>query len=215
MDIIKQCFHCKKELTTEHGATKYCGPECQRASYDSRKCRQCGDRIPLKANINGITKTLQNRTYCLKCVPFAEKLQQDPVLKEEERKAKNREKAKRAYEKNDYGELEKHKCYNNKKLIVDLVGGCQLCGYNKCYKSITFHHVIEEQKAFNLPARMFRYTFEKIKEELLKCIVACSNCHGEIHGDLINSDIVIKQHENFIKAIENFDSSLWFKKNLK
>ena len=30
------------------------------------------------------------------------------------------------------------------------------------------------------------YSFDKLKVELDKCILVCRNCHGELHGGLIN-----------------------------
>ena len=59
-------------------------------------------------------------------------------------------------------------------------GKCQLCGYNKCRAALGFHHLDPKQKdpKWN---EMKSWSFDKIKDELDKCILICHNCHAEIH----------------------------------
>lgn len=73
-----------------------------------------------------------------------------------------------------------------KKQMVDYKGGsCMICGYKKYMGALDFHHLNPKEKDFNL-AHMKKYTFdEKIKKELDKCILVCSNCHREIHGKIV------------------------------
>jgi len=64
---------------------------------------------------------------------------------------------------------------------------CVVCGEkeNVC---LDFHHLDPTQKDFNL-ARQSKYqSFEKIKKEIDKCIIVCSNCHRKIHAGLIILD---------------------------
>ena len=81
-----------------------------------------------------------------------------------------------------------------KKKALELMGGmCQNCGYNKCARSLTFHHVNPMEKDFNIAG--ISISWHKIKMELKKCVLVCSNCHGEIHDELYEkgfSDIVNK-----------------------
>ena len=35
-----------------------------------RDCRKCGERIPYLIKIDGKTKNLGNRKFCLKCSPY-------------------------------------------------------------------------------------------------------------------------------------------------
>ena len=71
-----------------------------------------------------------------------------------------------------------------KKKAVDYKGGrCQLCGYNKYLGSLEFHHLDPKQKDFTV-SKFKKYSFEYLKAELDKCILVCSNCHREIHGQL-------------------------------
>lgn len=66
-------------------------------------------------------------------------------------------------------------------------GKCVTCGYNKCPGSLHFHHVEPNKKDPNWK-QMRNWKFDKIKNELDKCILVCGNCHGEIHWNV--NDIV-------------------------
>lgn len=69
-----------------------------------------------------------------------------------------------------------------------LSGKCQVCGYNKCLRSLEFHHLDPLQKDFTISGNLKRIKKEKVIKELEKCILVCSNCHGEIHDGLIRVD---------------------------
>jgi hypothetical protein len=73
-----------------------------------------------------------------------------------------------------------------KKQMVEYKGGsCVICGYNNYMGALEFHHLNPKEKDFNL-SHMKKYSFgEKIKNELDKCILVCSNCHREIHGKVV------------------------------
>ena len=60
-------------------------------------------------------------------------------------------------------------------------GKCVKCGYNKCNAALDFHHIDSSTKEFN-PAHLTRGNFEKLKSELDKCVLLCSNCHREHHS---------------------------------
>jgi len=65
------------------------------------------------------------------------------------------------------------------------INGCSICGYNKCYKALDFHHVNPKTKKFNITVTSLNSMgLEKILKEINKCILVCSNCHDEIEwGD--------------------------------
>lgn len=69
------------------------------------------------------------------------------------------------------------------KCINYLGGKCQICGYNKNQKALEFHHKDPTQKEYGLSSRK-QLDFEKMKSELDKCMLLCSNCHREIHDQL-------------------------------
>ena len=73
-----------------------------------------------------------------------------------------------------------------KKQMVEYKGGsCVICGYNNYMGALEFHHLNPKEKDFNL-AHMKKYTFdEKIKNELDKCVLVCSNCHREVHANIV------------------------------
>lgn len=67
-----------------------------------------------------------------------------------------------------------------KQKLVEYKGGkCELCGYNKCVRSLEFHHKDPNEKDFNVSSVTFG--IERCKREVDKCMLVCSNCHGEIH----------------------------------
>lgn len=71
-----------------------------------------------------------------------------------------------------------------KQKLVDYKGGkCSICGYNKCVRNLHFHHIDPRQKEFSITAQT--KSFDRIKAETDKCILVCSNCHGEIHDGLV------------------------------
>jgi predicted HNH restriction endonuclease len=60
------------------------------------------------------------------------------------------------------------------------------CGYSKCESALEFHHLNPNEKDFNISSiRQLSNFTEKIKNELDKCILVCSNCHREIHSNII------------------------------
>ena len=60
-------------------------------------------------------------------------------------------------------------------------GSCILCGYNKCNRALTFHHLDPSQKDYAISAWAHAITWEKLKTELDKCVLLCHNCHHEVH----------------------------------
>lgn len=79
-----------------------------------------------------------------------------------------------------------------KKMALEYKGGCcSICGYNKCDAALEFHHIDPSQKDFGISENGHTKSFDKIKVELDKCILVCSNCHQELHHpDKINISIV-------------------------
>lgn len=71
------------------------------------------------------------------------------------------------------------------KAISYLGGKCINCGYSKCADALEFHHLDPTQKDFGISYKGITRAWEKIQNELDKCILVCSNCHKEIHSDLV------------------------------
>lgn len=69
-----------------------------------------------------------------------------------------------------------------KKILVEYKGGCcSRCGYNKCLGALHFHHIDAKEKDFGVGYKGNTFALERLKKEVDKCDLVCSNCHAEIH----------------------------------
>jgi len=77
----------------------------------------------------------------------------------------------------------KHHAQKCKQRAVEYKGGrCQICGYAKYFGALEFHHKDPKVKDFVVGSWTHSSNqWEKIKREIDKCILVCSNCHREIH----------------------------------
>lgn len=60
-------------------------------------------------------------------------------------------------------------------------GGCNMCGYNKNYSALQFHHINQDAKEYVISDLYRIGNINKLKEEIKKCVLVCANCHAEIH----------------------------------
>jgi len=73
------------------------------------------------------------------------------------------------------------KYVNNYKLSK----GCAICGYRKCAEALVFHHIDNGNKKFDVASVAKNgANVGRIKNEIDKCMVLCSNCHAELHTKL-------------------------------
>jgi 5-methylcytosine-specific restriction endonuclease McrA len=63
-------------------------------------------------------------------------------------------------------------------------GSCEICGYDRCIEALEFHHLDSSKKDFGISSRGYTRSWEKVREELDKCILLCANCHREVHAGL-------------------------------
>lgn len=84
------------------------------------------------------------------------------------------------------------KSLKRKLEFIELKGGkCEICGYDKNISALEFHHLNPSEKKYKLDGRFLaNASYEKILEELDKCILVCSNCHKEIHHENHNMKFV-------------------------
>lgn len=81
-----------------------------------------------------------------------------------------------------------------KKELVEYKGGkCLQCDYKKSIKAMEFHHIDPDKKDFTISGKS--YSFKRLKKEVDKCILVCSNCHCEIHEGLLDIKKLIKKEE--------------------
>jgi len=94
---------------------------------------------------------------------------------------------KRYYEKHKPILNKKGRDYHNKReneFISTYKKGksCALCGYNKHYEILQFHHKDKKTKMFEITLfKIAKRTSEEIQKEIDKCILICPNCHFLIH----------------------------------
>jgi actin-related protein len=75
-----------------------------------------------------------------------------------------------------------------KRKLIEMCGGsCVDCGYKKNISALEFHHLDPNKKSFGIDLRQCSCTkWEKLVEEVSKCVLICANCHRERHNpDLI------------------------------
>ena len=74
-----------------------------------------------------------------------------------------------------------------KARAIEYKGGkCQICSYSKYQGALDLHHLDPLQKGFGLGHKGYSRSWEKIRNELNKCVSVCSNCHREIEAGIIS-----------------------------
>lgn len=161
-----------------------------------KTCQLCGKEFRTKQIIDGKKRNLNHRKYCLECSPFGkhntsnlEGVYEDKNLERlcnmcSKHFVVNRRKG---HVGSICGScLNKRKRQRIKNDCLDYLGGkCSNCGYNKNVAALHFHHTDPRLKLFGI-SHAYRYSLEKIREELDKCVILCANCHIELHHP--NSD---------------------------
>lgn len=65
-------------------------------------------------------------------------------------------------------------------------GKCYICGYDRCNAAFDLHHINPEEKKFSFGGiRANPVAWQRIVEELKKCIMLCANCHREVENGLV------------------------------
>jgi len=86
-----------------------------------------------------------------------------------------------------------------KSRMVRAMGDCcQICGYDKSIEALTFHHIDPKQKKFALGTSN-TMSWERVSEEIKKCVLLCFNCHIEYHAGLVT---IPKNYKRFDPNIE-------------
>jgi 5-methylcytosine-specific restriction endonuclease McrA len=63
--------------------------------------------------------------------------------------------------------------------LAMLGGRCVRCGTTE---DLAFDHIDPSTKLFDIADRMAQYQWERIVDELKKCQLLCSSCHGKKHN---------------------------------
>jgi len=167
-------------------------------------CKKCNSKFPYIVRIKDRPRNLGNRKYCLTCSPFGQhntkKLEIPAIPNKKLCKRCNKIKAKTAfYNRSDRTGLysyckscsnkhnrasQKRRGENRKLKLIKMKGSeCKICGYNKNYAVLSFHHRNPSSKKYKLDARGLRtITWQKCLLEIKKCDLLCANCHTELHN---------------------------------
>lgn len=158
-------------------------------------CEKCGESFPVKLIIEGKLRNFCTRKYCLKCSPFGSHNTQNlnNTIKQKDLNrickicGKNYIYSRKGSHYKNLCVTCQTKFYRQrlKKRAIEYKGGkCTICGYNRCDRNMHFHHLDPKIKKFNININP-SVSWEKMKEELDKCILICCLCHGEIESGLI------------------------------
>lgn len=71
---------------------------------------------------------------------------------------------------------------------------CEICGIERItiddLEMFDFHHIDKNNKSFELGDNIQSRSWQKIKEELDKCMMLCANCHRKQHLFIRNQTVV-------------------------
>ena len=169
-------------------------------------CRKCGQTIPNRMEVDGHIRKLDRRKFCLDCSPFGGRNSRD-LTKEQDLVATHKICGKcglpksvdefylrkdgsafRADCKECFAERNRQNARKRRQLCLAYKGGkCIVCGYDRCAKSLSFHHLDPTKKDPSLAKMLGHCGLNgRGKAELDKCVLVCANCHGEIHAGLID-----------------------------
>lgn len=59
-------------------------------------------------------------------------------------------------------------------------GKCEQCGYIGCIAAFDFHHLDPSLKSFAVSTNPHTRSWERVKEEVDKCLLLCANCHRTV-----------------------------------
>ena len=131
-------------------------------------CNKCGKTFPNRIVIDGKLRILNRRKYCLECSPFGKH---------------NTKRLEIHAEKRNNSEAVAKRRKNMKMKAIEYKGGkCCICGYDGYSGALEFHHINSDDKEFGISERGWTISWERIRREVDKCILVCSNCHKEIEA---------------------------------
>jgi len=67
-------------------------------------------------------------------------------------------------------------------LVAEAGGRCRLCGYDRCVAALEFHHLDPTTKEFGVAQKGMARSIERLRAEVRKCLLLCSNCHAEVES---------------------------------
>lgn len=75
------------------------------------------------------------------------------------------------------------------KACKALGGKCVICGYSKFFCALDFHHLNGGKDKDPNFSRLRGWSFNRVLEELKKCVLLCSNCHRAVTSGLLKEPV--------------------------
>jgi hypothetical protein len=66
------------------------------------------------------------------------------------------------------------------RLVEETGGKCEICGYDRCFAALQFHHRDPSEKSFALSLRGRIRSIDRLRAEAAKCVLLCANCHAAV-----------------------------------
>ena len=167
-------------------------------------CPKCNKYFGFRIRVDNKIRNLSKRKFCLECSPFNHHNTRNinkvsPVVlgKKTCPKCKIEKNSDEFYVRRNGNDFSAYCKQCNRKEALDRIrllkqkcieyknGKCENCGYNNYIGALEFHHINPDEKDFaisNLNITLFN---DKIKKELDKCKLLCSNCHREEHHRIL------------------------------
>lgn len=99
--------------------------------------------------------------------------------------------------------VKKFRITTKTRMIAAMGGCCQVCGYDKCDRALSFHHLNPAEKDYNFgDLRANPKKWSLIVNELRKTVLLCNNCHMEVHaGMTVIPETVRRFDESYLEYI--------------
>lgn len=85
-------------------------------------------------------------------------------------------------------------------LVAEAGGRCRICGYDRHSGALHFHHVDPTEKRFGIARGGVTQGIERLRAEVRKCVLLCSNCHAEVEAGLISATLLAHREGDGTKA---------------
>jgi hypothetical protein len=172
----------------------------------TRTC-DCGNQFSISFRVEGKRRYLKNRTKCFNCSPFVTTAEKKRRI--DQRPTRSRTQTWYQTEKDRLGvDPITYRRESRKSFLVCFLGGaCQECGYQRCVRNLTFHHLSDKQ--FALSSREFQNSLETVIPEASKCVILCHNCHGEVHEGLLDYTKISDYNRQVRALLQELEGKTW------
>lgn len=72
------------------------------------------------------------------------------------------------------------------RLVLRAGGTCEICGYDRYYGALQFHHLDPKAKEFSISRNGTTRAYAEVCAEAEKCALLCANCHAEVEAGLVH-----------------------------